>query len=77
MNQLGEKEVKGEVTVIMGGGTPQTQVEPLTVLEALKYYSQEMGLSMKESVNRVSEELGISRREVYQESLNLKKSINH
>ncbi len=77
LNQLGEREVKGEVTVIIGGGTPQKQVEPLTVLEALKYYSQEMGLSMKESVNRVAEELGISRREVYQESLNLKKAINH
>ncbi len=72
LKQLGEVEVKGEVTVIMGGAPPQKEVEPLTLLEALKYYSQELGLSMKESDNRVSEELGISRREVYQESLKIK-----
>jgi hypothetical protein len=38
----------------------------------LKYYSQELGLSRKESVSRVSEELGVSRREVYQESLKIR-----
>jgi hypothetical protein len=42
-------------------------------MEALKHYSQEMGLSMKESVGRVADELGISRRQVYQESLKMKK----
>ena len=73
LNQLGEEEVKGEVTIILEGGTPGEKVELSTILEALKYYSQEMGLSMKESVTRVSEELGVSRREVYQESLRVKK----
>jgi len=73
LNQLGEEEVKGEVTVILEGGTRGKKVELSTVSEALRYYSQEMGLSMKESVTRVSEELGISRREVYQESLRAKK----
>jgi 16S rRNA (cytidine1402-2'-O)-methyltransferase len=72
LDQLGEQEVKGEVTIILEGGNPQKKVEPTTVLEALKYYSQELRLSMKESVGRVSEELGVSRREVYQESLKIR-----
>ena len=72
LDQLGEQEVKGEVTIILEGGKPQKKVELTTVLEALKYYSQELRLSMKESVGRVSEELGVSRREVYQESLKIR-----
>ncbi len=72
MNRLGEEEVKGEVTIILEGGPPKKKVELSAVLDALKYYSQEMGLSMKESVTRVSEELEVSRREVYQESLKMK-----
>jgi 16S rRNA C1402 (ribose-2'-O) methylase RsmI len=72
LNQLGEEEVKGEATIVLEGGTPKKRVELSSILEALKYYSQEMGLSMKESVTRVSEELGVSRREVYQESLKVK-----
>lgn len=72
LDQLGEQEVKGEVTIILEGGKPQKKVELPAVLEALKYYSQELGLSRKESVSRVSEELGVSRREVYQESLKIR-----
>ena len=72
LDQLGEQEVKGEVTIILEGGKPQKKVELSAVLEALKYYSQELGLSRKESVSRVSEELGVSRREVYQESLKIR-----
>lgn len=75
LDQLGEEEVKGEVTVILEGCTSPPPAEPPPVMEALKHYSQKMGLSMKESVGRVADELGISRRQVYQESLKMKKEF--
>jgi 16S rRNA (cytidine1402-2'-O)-methyltransferase len=72
LDQLGEEEVKGEVTVILEGCTSSPAPEASSIMEALKHYSREMGLSMKESVGRVAEELGVSRRQVYRESLKLK-----
>jgi len=72
LDQLGEEEVKGEVTVILEGCTSSPAPEASSIMEALRHYSREMGLSMKESVGRVAEELGVSRRQVYQESLKLK-----
>ena len=42
------------------------------IVEALRRYSEEMGLSMKDSVDRVAEDLGVSRRQVYQQSLKWK-----
>ncbi len=73
LDRLGREEVKGEVTVILEGCTSAPPAEPAAVLEALKHYSREMGLSLKESIDRVADELGISRRQVYQESLKMKK----
>jgi len=75
LGQLGEEEVKGEVTVILEGCTSSPPAETSSIQEALKHYSQEMGLSRKESVDRVAGELGISRRQVYQESLKMKKDF--
>ena len=72
LDQLGEEEIKGEVTVILEGCPLPPKAEASSIVEALKYYSRDRGLSMKESVGRVAEELGVSRREVYQESLKLK-----
>jgi 16S rRNA (cytidine1402-2'-O)-methyltransferase len=73
LEQMGKEEVKGEVTVILEGCTSPPQVDASEVVAALRRYSEEMGLSMKDSVNRVAEDLGISRRQVYQESLEWKK----
>jgi 16S rRNA (cytidine1402-2'-O)-methyltransferase len=73
LDQLGKEEVKGEVTVILEGCTSPPQVDASAIIEALKRYSEEIGLSMKDSVDRVAEELGIPRRQVYQESLKWKK----
>jgi 16S rRNA (cytidine1402-2'-O)-methyltransferase len=72
LDRLRGEEIKGEVTVILEGcASPPSDARP-NVLEALKHYSQEMGLSLKESVARVAEELGIPRRQVYRESLQMK-----
>jgi 16S rRNA (cytidine1402-2'-O)-methyltransferase len=72
LNRLGEEELRGEVTVILEGCTLPPKAEVSSIVEALKSYTREMGLSMKESVDRVAEELKVSRREVYKESLKLK-----
>ncbi len=72
LDQLGEEEVKGEVTVILEGSTLPPKVEASSIVDALKHYTGEMGLSMKESVHRVAEDLEVSRQEVYRASLKLK-----
>ena len=72
LDQLGEEEVKGEVTVMLEGCSLPPKPEASSIAEALKYYSRDRGLSMSESVDRVAEELKVSRREVYQQSLKLK-----
>jgi 16S rRNA (cytidine1402-2'-O)-methyltransferase len=72
LEQIGKEEVKGEVTVILEGRTSPPPVESSAIIEALKRYSEEMGLSRKDSVDRVAEDLGVSRRQVYQQSLKWK-----
>jgi 16S rRNA (cytidine1402-2'-O)-methyltransferase len=74
LDRLGEEAVKGEVTVILEGRPPQKIGERTTVFEALEYYSRELGLSMKESVGRVADDLGVSKREVYLESIRLRRN---
>ncbi len=73
LEQMGKEEVKGEVTVILEGCTSPPQVDSSAVIQSLRRYSEEMGLSMKDSVDRVAEDFGIPRRQVYQESLEWKK----
>ena len=73
LEQIGKKEVRGEVTVILEGCTSPPPIDASAIVAALRRYSEEMGLSLKDSVDRVAEDLGIPRRQVYQESLNWKK----
>ena len=73
LKQMGKEEVRGEVTVILEGYTSPPQIDASEVIAALRRYSEEMGLSMKDSVDRVAEDLAIPRRQVYQESLNWRK----
>jgi len=75
LDRLAGAEVKGEVTVIMEGCTLLPKPGASSIVEALRHYTREMGLSMKESVDRVAGELKVPRREVYQESLKVKKEF--
>jgi 16S rRNA (cytidine1402-2'-O)-methyltransferase len=75
LKQLGEEEVKGEVTLVVEGSTLPARVEGVRIDKALELYYREMGLSMKEAVHRVAEELGVSKKEVYAESLRMKRKI--
>ena len=71
--QIGEAELRGEVTIAIAGAldpeTPATSGIP----EALRLYREEGELSMKEAIERVAAELRVPKRQVYQESLQLKK----
>jgi len=73
LKQMGKEEVRGEVTVILEGCTSPPPIDASEIVTALRRYSEEMGLSMKDSVDRVAEDLAIPRRQVYQESLNWRK----
>ena len=75
IERLGEEEVKGEVTIILEGSALAPKAEASSIVEALKSYSRDRGLSMRESVHRVAEDLKVSRRQVYQESLKVKKDF--
>jgi 16S rRNA (cytidine1402-2'-O)-methyltransferase len=73
--ELGDEEIKGEVTIVMEGCTLPARVARQAIEEALELYYREMGLSMKEAIDRVAEELGVSKKDVYRESLQVKRRV--
>jgi 16S rRNA (cytidine1402-2'-O)-methyltransferase len=73
--EFGEEEIKGEVTIVLEGSTLPARVEGGAIEEALELYYREMGLSMKEAIDRVAEELGVSKKDVYRESLQVKRKV--
>jgi 16S rRNA (cytidine1402-2'-O)-methyltransferase len=75
LQELGEEEIKGEVTIVLQGSTLSAKMEGPAIEEALELYYREMGLSMKEAIDRVAEELGVSKKEVYRESLRVKRKV--
>ena len=75
LDRFGKEEVRGEVTIVLEGGSAQAEKESLAVGDALTCRRQE-GLSWKEAVAQVSRELNIPRRAVYQESLRIRSQIN-
>jgi 16S rRNA (cytidine1402-2'-O)-methyltransferase len=75
LKELGEEEIKGEVTIVLEGSTLSARIEGPAIEEALELYYREMGLSMKEAINRVADELGVSKRDVYRESLQVKRKV--
>ena len=72
LSALGDEAIQGEVTVVMEGSTHPIKSESSSIPEMLQFFSQELGLSMKEAVTRVAEDLDIPRREVYRIALQLK-----
>jgi 16S rRNA (cytidine1402-2'-O)-methyltransferase len=75
LKELGEEEIKGEVTIVLEGSTLSARLEGPAIEEALELYYREMGLSMKEAIARVADELGVSKRDVYRESLQVKRKV--
>jgi 16S rRNA (cytidine1402-2'-O)-methyltransferase len=75
LKEFGEEEIRGEVTIVLEGSTVPARAEGPAVEEALELYYREMGLSMKEAIDRVAEELGVPKKDVYRESLRVKKKV--
>lgn len=75
--RIGLEEVKGEVTVILAGHG-EAKKEPADAREIQEALSAclDAGLTRKEAVERVAKELGAAKREVYGESLRLKRPIS-
>ena len=74
LDRFGKEEVRGEVTILLEGRPAPAEETSPAVGDALNGIRRE-GLSWKEAVVRVAAELGLSRREVYQESLRLRKRM--
>lgn len=68
---LKEKEIKGEVTLIIGGLSMPPQIDQNILSQLVKAYIKESGLSCKEIATSLSSELPISKREVYKKILEL------
>jgi len=75
LRELGEEEIRGEVTIVLEGSTPPARAEGPAIEEALELYYRQIGLSMKEAIDRVAEELGVPKRDVYRESLRVKRKV--
>jgi 16S rRNA (cytidine1402-2'-O)-methyltransferase len=75
LKELGEYEIKGEVTIVLEGSTLPARAEGPVIEEALELYYREMGLSMKEAIDRVAEELGVPKKDIYRESLRVKRKV--
>jgi 16S rRNA (cytidine1402-2'-O)-methyltransferase len=72
---LGEEEIKGEVSIVMEGSVLPARVDGAAIAEALELYYCELGLSMKAAMDRVADELGVPKRDVYRESLEIKRKV--
>jgi 16S rRNA (cytidine1402-2'-O)-methyltransferase len=73
LEKIGGEEVRGEITVILAGNSQEENIDTPSIRDALRDYVLNSGASMKEAIERVAEDLGVAKREVYQESLKLKK----
>jgi 16S rRNA (cytidine1402-2'-O)-methyltransferase len=75
LKEFAEEEIKGEVTIVLEGSTLPARVARPAIEEALELYYREMGLSMKKAIARVAEELEVSKKDVYRESLQVKRKV--
>jgi 16S rRNA (cytidine1402-2'-O)-methyltransferase len=75
LKEIGEEEIKGEVTIVLEGSTLPARIARPAIEEALELYYREMGLPMKKAIDRVAEELEVSKRDVYRESLRVKRKV--
>ncbi|MFH1625244.1 MAG: 16S rRNA (cytidine(1402)-2'-O)-methyltransferase [Pseudomonadota bacterium] len=76
LNRLKDRKIKGEITLLVSGKRDRDGRGDFSILELLQAYQKKYNLPVKDLVKMISEEKGISKREVYQESLKLKKEKN-
>ncbi len=69
MEGLAEREVKGEVIILVKG---EGRAEERPLLDLIREYRERFGLSIRDVVKIVAEERGVPKGEVYKEALKLK-----
>ncbi|RJP60844.1 MAG: 16S rRNA (cytidine(1402)-2'-O)-methyltransferase [Deltaproteobacteria bacterium] len=70
---LNGRQIKGEITLLVSGKRDPDSGDDTSISQLLQDYRKRYDLPMKDLIKMISEEKGISKREVYQESLKLKK----
>ena len=70
---LMERQIKGEITLLVSGKRDPSSANDISISQLLQDYQKKYDLPMKNLIKMISDEKGISKREVYQESLKLKK----
>jgi 16S rRNA (cytidine1402-2'-O)-methyltransferase len=70
--ELSEREVLGEICVVLEGAAPREPVHDSVILEALRAQF-DAGLSTRDAVEFVTESLGISHRDVYRLALDARR----
>ncbi len=73
LKQLEQKTIKGEFTIIVRGFKADPQAQDIDAKEYLKDLMTHRGLTKKEAISVAAEELGLPKKDVYKESLKLKK----
>lgn len=73
LNVLNGRQIKGEITLLVSGKRALDGGDDTSISQLLQDYQKRYDLPMKDLIKMISEEKGISKREVYQESLKLKK----
>jgi 16S rRNA (cytidine1402-2'-O)-methyltransferase len=73
MESLKERQIKGEVVLLVAPGQSADVREGFPVIDLLRRYLGAADISLKDAVRRVALETGRSRGEVYGEALRLKR----
>ncbi|MEW6615034.1 MAG: 16S rRNA (cytidine(1402)-2'-O)-methyltransferase [Thermodesulfobacteriota bacterium] len=73
LTALKGRQIKGEITLLVSGKKDTSSVNDIPTSKLLEDYQKRYDLPMKDLIKMISDEKGISKREVYQESLKLKK----
>lgn len=73
LSRLKGRKIKGEITLLVSGKRDRENRCDISILDLLRASQEQYDLPMKDLIKMISEEKGISKREVYQESLKLKK----
>jgi len=72
MVELEEREIKGEVVLLVAPAPAPSEPATLPVIELLRNYTESGEISFKDAVKQVALETGRARSEVYAEALRLK-----
>jgi len=71
MDRLGNRQIKGEITLVLGGATDRKEVSDEEIEEALANLEGQ-GLSSRERIDTVTQDKGVARRRVYKIELKRK-----